>query len=269
MSLNKRQMLRFARQAGIGMPATAFPAVVDDIDDGVRGFRPPLIVKGIRGDSSRHLRVCRSLSIDELKSAYSDIAAVEQEQGISDKPLVQEYVTGDVYSAIVLADQGTVRACFMMKKIRTYPSWGGICVEGESVHDEAAMAAVTSFFDKVPWHGIAEIEFILDAQDGGYKFVELNPDFNWGLDFAVHAGVDFPMLACQMMQGRPLAPPATSTYRSGRRFVWFLPEGVKYLRHHPAAIPGLLWKALRPGVGTDLYLRDFGALARQVKRLRE
>lgn len=267
LTLDKRRMLRHASAAGVAMPATAFPDSADQVEAAVRGFRTPLLVKGVRGDSSRHLRVCRSGTTREVVDAFEEIAALERAQGLEERPLVQEYVAGDVYSAIVLADQGVVVACFVMKKLRTWPSWGGVCVEGESVHDEAALAAVRAYFAQVPWHGVAEVEFIRDARDGAYRFVELNPDFNWGLDFAVQAGVDFPWLACRMMAGERLRPADAPSYRSGRRFVWFLPEGARYLRRSPAELPAFLLKLLDPSVGTDLALDDPGALARQLRRL--
>lgn len=266
LSMNKRRMLQFSAEHGIDIPSTGFPLSVDGLAAASRGLRAPLMIKGVRGDSSRHLRVLTTGSDDEMKKAFLEIERIERDQGIEEMPVVQEYVTGDVFSAIVLCDNGAVVASFIMKKVRTFPDWGGICVEGESVADEAARAAVTAFFAKVPWHGIAEVEFILDPRDGGYKFVELNPDFNWGLDFAVHAGVDFPYLAYRMMRGDPAPPAELPRYEAGRRFLWFLPEGVKYIRRHPASIPGFLIKALHPRIGSDLRVNDAGALVRQVKR---
>lgn len=265
LSMNKRRMLEFAAARGIGMPTTVFPASLNDLDQVLDTFRPPVVVKGIRGDSSRHLRICGTVSKAALTSAFSEIAALERQQGISEWPLVQEYVTGDVYSAIVLCDQGRALASFAMKKIRTFPEWGGICVEGESVTDTGIKGAVSDFLSRVAWHGIVEMEFIRDRRDGQFKLVEFNPDFNWGLDFAVHAGVDFPCLAYRVMQGESLVAESEWSYEAGRRFLWFLPEGVKYLRRHPASISSFLLKALSARTGTDLQVGDITAFLRQVK----
>jgi hypothetical protein len=68
------------------------------------------------------------------------------------------------------------------------------------------------------------------------------------------------------MRGDAVGPAEVPRYEAGRRFLWFLPEGVKYLRRHPASLPGLLLKAMHPRIGSDLRVSDAGALIRQVKR---
>jgi len=266
LAVDKRRMLRFAEGNGIPIPSTAFPESVERLGEAVRDLRYPLIVKGARGDSSRHLRVVRSGSGKELEEAFLQVRGMEEAHGGGEMPLIQEYVPGEVYSAIVLCDGGTVFVRFLMRKVLSYPDWGGICVEGESVLHDEADAAVDRLFGKVRWHGIAEVEFIRDARDGVFRLIELNPDFNWGIDFAVESGVDFPYLAYLRMRGEPVSVPIVPSYRAGRRFLWFLPEGIKYMRRHPASIPGLLLKALRPAVGSDLRRNDARALIRQLKR---
>ncbi len=266
LAMSKKQMLRFAVDHGIPAPATAFPDAPEHLAESVRGLRFPLIVKGTRGDSSRHLRIIRSGSGEELEKAFRLIHGLEAGQGIGEMPVVQEYVSGEVYSAIVLCEHGTVHTQFLMRKILSFPDWGGICVEGESVFHTIAMAAVNHLIAKVHWHGIAEVEFILDERDGAFKLIELNPDFNWGIDFAIDSGVDFPYLAFQLMRNEQVSPLGRLQYRSGRRFLWFLPEGIKYMRRHPASIPGLLLKAVHPNIGSDLRHNDLGASLRQLKR---
>ena len=44
------------------------------------------------------------------------------------------------------------------------------------------------------WHGIAEVEFRLDARDNVPKLMEINPRFWGSLCVAIKAGVDFPYM---------------------------------------------------------------------------
>lgn len=262
LTVNKHAMMEFARRAAIPIPATAIPESVDDVVHAVRGMRYPLVVKGSGGFGSRHLRV-----VDSLEHATEAFARLQLEQvasGYGEAPHVQEWVQGPVFSALALCDRGDPVALFLMRKRRTFPAWGGPCIDAVSVDDPDLRRAALYFLAQLPWHGIIEIEFIRDDRDGRFLLVEPSPDPNWGLDLANHAGINFPALAWHLMQGvRP--GPAQTKYKVGERFVWLLPEGAQHIAAHPRSAGALIGAALNPFVGSDLRQDDLRATARMAK----
>ena len=97
------------------------------------------------------------------------------------------------------------------------------------------------------------VEFKLDARDGDYKLMEVNPKFWGSLDLAIAAGVDFPWLTVQVALGNPFPPVAD--YVRGLRFQWVFSDLL-----HAAARPRDLGSVLRdlgsPRVANDVSFRD-------------
>jgi predicted ATP-grasp superfamily ATP-dependent carboligase len=223
----------------------------------------PLLVKGSRGFASSHLRVADNVA--EARTAFVELQVEQERSGFSEMPHLQEYVQGDVFSALTVCRHGRPVAIFMMKKLRTFPVWGGACVDAESIHDAALETVVRQLIEKLAWHGVIEIEFVRDARNGRFLLIEPSPDPNWGLDLAVASGINVPLLAWQIMQG---VEPVTSqtSYRTGQRFVWFLPEGAQHVRERPGALLPMLAAALDPRVACDLRQADARPLVNWLKR---
>jgi len=190
---------------------------------------------------------------------------MEKTRGIHREIIVQEYVTGEVYSAIVLCNEGSIVSQFMMRKLLSYPRWGGICVEGESFYDEEFQNVVEGFFTEIPWHGIAEVEFVKDSRDGRLKLIELSENFNWGLDLAIVSGVNLPLIAYRLIRGEELRSNGHNSYPIGKKFLWWLPEGILHMVDRPSSIPGLTRKMLNPFLNSDLWQRDFRPVIHQIK----
>lgn len=263
LALDKIQMLRFAVDRGIDIPATVIGEETDQLVDLTRGMNYPLIVKGAGGDSSRHVQIVKEE--DKLRNAIELIAGIEKTRGINRQIIVQEYVTGQIYSAIVLCNEGSIVSAFMMRKLLSYPSWGGICVEGESFYDGEFRDVINRFFTKIPWHGIAEVEFVNDCRDGRLKLIELSENFNWGLDLAVASGVNLPLFAYRLIRGEELRLNGHYNYQIGKKFLWFLPEGILHMVDHPHSIPGLTRKIMNPFLKSDLWQKDFRPVLHQIR----
>lgn len=265
LALDKIRMLRFALDRGINIPATVIGEDADPLMGLTKGMSYPLIVKGAGGDSSKHVQIVKER--DKLRDAIEFIMGLEKTRGSHREIIVQEYVTGQIYSAIVLCNEGSIVSQFMMRKLLSYPRWGGICVEGESFYDEAFRDTVERFFTEVPWHGIAEVEFVKDGRDGRLKLIELSENFNWGLDLAIVSGVNLPLIAYRLIRGEEPRSNGHNynSYSTGKKFLWWLPEGILHMVDRPRSIPGLTRKMINPFLNSDLWQRDFRPVIHQMK----
>ena len=115
-------------------------------------------------------------------------------------PMVQEYIPGLNYSVAVLCNSSKVKASCSIKVHRTIPVMGGNSTFRESVEPNPQMMRyVYKLMEKLNWHGIAEVEFRVDARSQTPKLMEVNSRFWGSLQTAILAGVDFPYLLYRMV----------------------------------------------------------------------
>lgn len=75
--------------------------------------------------------------------------------------------------------------------------------------------------ERVKWHGVAMVEFKIERDSGIPMLMEINGRFWGSLQLAVDAGLNFPYLLYQAMQGIPVTVPNNS-YRIGTKSRWLL-----------------------------------------------
>ena len=167
-------------------------------------------------------------------------------------PLVQEYIPGDGYGISALCDRGRIRALFAHRRLRMIQPTGSGSSLRESVAPPPAMAeAARRLLEALRWHGVAMVEFKLDARDGAPRLMEINGRFWNSLPLAVAAGVDFPFLLYRL--GIEGTCPERFDYRVGVRSRWLAGDA----RHLLAVLRG------RPAGWTDPFpprlqtLREF------------
>lgn len=134
--------------------------------------------------------------------------------------LLQERIRGPGTGAFMLTREGEPVASFAHRRIREKPPTGGVSVYRESVplRDDVRHAAET-ILRYYRWTGVAMVEFKEDERTGTPYLMEVNGRFWGSLQLAIDAGVDFPSLLLDVVQGR--TPEAVQTYRLGVRSRWF------------------------------------------------
>jgi predicted ATP-grasp superfamily ATP-dependent carboligase len=137
--------------------------------------------------------------------------------------VIQEYIpgrTGNMRTVNLLFDRpGHLATYFTTRKIRQFPTTGGITALSISTHETELVANVLPFFKKFNWKGLAEVELKIDDRDGRAKVIEINPRV-WGyLGFPIHCGVNFPLLYCRAAMGRSLPPDGPGKYRRGVKYL--------------------------------------------------
>jgi predicted ATP-grasp superfamily ATP-dependent carboligase len=110
-------------------------------------------------------------------------------------------------------------AYFTTKKLRQWPTTGGISALSISTNEWELVKMVLPFFEKWKWQGPAEVELKVDARDNTPKLIEINPRF-WGyIGFPARCGLNFPMIACE------LAKNSNARYREYPKY----DVGIKYI----------------------------------------
>jgi len=85
----------------------------------------------------------------------------------------------DVEGAFFLFDNGKMVSYYGHKRIRTYPSEGGVTIYSKCEYNEVLKNIGKNLLESLNWSGIAMVEFILDKRDNSYKIIEVNPRA-WG-----------------------------------------------------------------------------------------
>lgn len=196
---DKEVLYRRARALDFAVPETFEYAGEEELLERVRRY--PVVVKPRRASGAVGLRYVRSA--DELRVAYREadqcVSARPEFEEFA-RPIVQEVIPGKVYDAFSLFHCGEPRAMVTQRRDTLWPLTGGISVDVTTVDDPALSVFATKVLRGLRWHGVCDLECILDERDGCFKLIEINPRF-WGiLDLAVKAGVNFPHKLCEMVR---------------------------------------------------------------------
>jgi predicted ATP-grasp superfamily ATP-dependent carboligase len=205
---------------GVRVPQTASITRADVASLGQRELHFPLAVKPrlstqrlASGVAKRPVRYARD--VEELVRIANEELAGEVED-----LLVQQYVEGYGAGVFGLYDHGRPLFFFAHRRLRERPPSGGVSVLSQSiVPPPEALASARRILESLQWHGVAMVEFKVDAA-GGCWLIEINARFWGSLQLAVDSGADFPWFLYQLVTGQEPAPPAGFT--TGRRLRWWL-----------------------------------------------
>jgi predicted ATP-grasp superfamily ATP-dependent carboligase len=217
---DKYELFKLARQAGVRAPETFVVSQHDLGSIATRAFSYPLVVKPRRSaERSSTGVVKRAVRYARDPQELRQIAAAELLHE-SDELLIQQYVTGFGAGVFALYDRGRPLFFFAHRRLREKPPSGGISVLCESAPlNQEGVAAAQKILEPLQWHGVAMVEFKIDAQ-GQTWLIEINARFWGSLQLAVDCGADFPWFLYQVASGTTPTPPPS--YVVGERLRWWL-----------------------------------------------
>jgi len=95
--------------------------------------------------------------------------------------IIQQKISGngEVFGAFYLCKNGKVIGYHGHKRIRTYPTNGGVTVCSKADYSDELKNIGGSLIEKLNWNGFAMIEFMFDTNTQKWKIIELNPRL-WG-----------------------------------------------------------------------------------------
>ncbi len=201
----KEKTYRIAESIGIPIPKTYYPKTAEELHalelvfpavlkPSIRdNFYPKTKVKAFRVDNKR-----------ELLDTYHKICDVIHPSEV----LVQDFMEGGpshLYSFCPFFKQGKAVAGMVARRSRQHPmDFGHATTFAEVVNIPELRRMAENFLGLIDFYGIAEVEFMRDSRDGGYKMIEVNPR-PWGWHtLAIAAGVDLPYMLYQDMIGEEI-----------------------------------------------------------------
>ncbi|MEO8449795.1 MAG: ATP-grasp domain-containing protein [Gemmatimonadota bacterium] len=216
---DKSELLEVARRLGIAVPnSVTFTAATDDPERAVRELRFPLVLKPsqtVRA-AGEHLAKGPVVHVRDAE----EFRRIWQTLPVESFPLLaQERIVGPGTGVFLLRHDGVTRATFAHRRLREKPPSGGVSVYAESITaDPALVTQAEALLACFEWQGVAMVEFKCDQATGTPYLMEVNGRFWGSLQLAIDAGVDFPKLLVDAVQGVAFAPPV---YRPGARGRWF------------------------------------------------
>lgn len=217
---DKARLIELAGSLGVPVPETRIAHSEDEVAQAALKFGYPVVLKPAR---SRYLKGGQvvSTNVEIVRNSEGLARAMGSLSWLADIPcLVQRFVPGHGAGIFALyAPSGPV-AWFAHRRIREKPPAGGVSVVSESAPiDPAMQSAAARILSAAAWIGVAMVEFRVGI-DGTPYLMEVNGRFWGSLQLSIDAGVDFPWLLYQVLQGVSVkAPPA---YAIGRRLRWLL-----------------------------------------------
>ena len=218
---DKYRLMNLAHELEIPIPKTVFvpDGNIVALLDQVRAY--PVVVKPGRS----------LLRVDE-KWSKTSVHFVSNAEELTDlyrrtpylrnPSLVQQRIEGEGQGVFGLFDHGRPCALFAHKRIREKPPAGGVSVFRESIELPKPMTDyAVRLLERVKWHGVAMVEFKVDRQSKVPMLMEINGRFWGSLQLAIDAGLNFPYLLYQVMNGMPVAVP-NNAYRIGTKSRWLL-----------------------------------------------
>ncbi len=154
--------------------------------------------------------------------SLNDLQTVlERDTYLQENPfMLQEFIPGHGAGIFSLYHHGKPLAFFAHERLREKPPQGGVSVLSQSVAvDPQLKDYAIRLLDGVKWHGVAMIEFRINA-DGQAYLMEVNTRFWGSLQLAIDSGVDFPALLVEAERTQQV--PSVGDYKLGQKLRWLL-----------------------------------------------
>jgi predicted ATP-grasp superfamily ATP-dependent carboligase len=196
-------------------------------EDLANGFLKPT-------ESQRHNQVFKSKG-SFVRSRDEAIRLVDEAAAAGITFLLQEWIPGDMSQTFLIdgfVDRtGAITAMAARRRVRMDPPrLANTCcdVTIPLSEVEACTPALRTLLHAVAYRGIFNVEFKLDARDGRFKIIELNPRPFWLIAHIAQAGLDLPWMSYLDAQG--LDVPTEPPYEVGRFGMYEIPDAAAIAR---------------------------------------
>ncbi|MHC4214896.1 MAG: carboxylate--amine ligase, partial [Planctomycetota bacterium] len=115
--------------------------------------------------------------------------------------LLQSFIPSEEWSLSVLAEHGEIKAYTLYRSLLAPKKGFHIGRLLEYVDEESVLDVGARLVSAMQWHGVADIDILVDMRDQRPKILEVNPRFWRSLLGGLSAGVNFPLICCQSALG--------------------------------------------------------------------
>ena len=238
---DKRLTYRLAADHHVDHPTTLYPLREADLKNVGCDF-PAILKPAIHASINRLTedKAWRVANHEELVVKYREA----RELMPADLILVQEMIPGGgeaQFSYAALCRDGKPIASLTARRTRQYPiDFGYSSSFVETLDVPEIVAPSERLLGAIHYTGIVEVEYKFDARNGRYKLLDINPRLWTWSPLGARAGMDFPYLLWQMMQGMPVAEQRA-------------PAGVRWVRMS-TDVPAAFQEMLRGRLNLRSYL---------------
>lgn len=203
--LDRRQLYECAAAAAIPIPRWMPLDEPGDLDQAIRRFGIPLVIRGTGGCSGAQVRIVES-------EADAQAALEEMSRVSAHPPFAQAFVEGERQIIGGLFSRGEMIRSFAQEVMETHPPRTGPSIRVRSLLDGQLEAHARALFRALRWSGIASADFIRNKA-GITVLMEVNPR-PWGsIEVAERHGAQICGAFAKMLGGRPVA--SQMPYRAG------------------------------------------------------
>jgi D-aspartate ligase len=240
---DKRLTYRLAAEQQVDYPPTIYAATEADLE-GVRCAFPAILKPATHASMNRFTadKAWPVANREELLARYREA----RELIPPDLIVIQERIPGggeSQFSYAALCCDGQPIASLTARRTRQYPiDFGYSSSFVETLDVPEIVAPSRRLLGAIRYTGIVEVEYKLDARDGRYKLLDINPRLWTWSPLGGRAGVDFPYLLWQMILGRPVPEQIGRT-------------GVHWVRMS-TDVPAAIHEMLRGRLSLGAYLRS-------------
>ena len=199
--LDKYRTVQYAEEVGFPSPRTYLPENESDLDHIAGDFGPPWVIKPRFTTGGRGLAVVENL--DQLRDRTREIRKRHS------MPIIQEYIPGRGKQnfALVLDRNGRALSVFTPRVVRisgrVFRNQTAACVSSPP-HPLTDIAV--RLVAQMGWWGGATVQTKLDARDGQFKLMEVNPRLGTHLWYRTELGINEPLMCLKIAQGEPVEP---------------------------------------------------------------
>ena len=180
----------------MGLPVikTLYPEnwLVEDVE--IYGFRFPLLVKGIEGQTFYKKTNLKAFKVNNCKELNNILQNLSDTLDL-DEVMIQEMVplnnSNKVISFTAFCIQGEIKSFWMGQKIREHPIYFGTATMSKSIYNQAILEQVKPLLKELNYEGVCEVEFIEDPRDGKYYLIEINARTWLWVGLAKACGIDY------------------------------------------------------------------------------
>jgi predicted ATP-grasp superfamily ATP-dependent carboligase len=256
VAYDKRDTHALAAEIGLDQPWTIFPAHRRDVEAIECDF-PVVLKPAFKADSNRFTaaKAWRVDSRSELLARYDEALTLVPPHVL----MIQELVPGTVaaqlsYAALCVGGEAIATASAI--RARQQPmDFGKASCHVQTTEDGDAAAQARRLLRALRLTGIVEVEFKRDARDGRPKLLDINARA-WGWHtLCARAGVDFPWLQWELLNGRVPAPARARPSVRWVRMSTDVPTAVREIRAGRLPAHEYL-RSLRPPLETAIFAPD-------------
>lgn len=222
---NKSWVTKKANELGIATPKTWHPCSISDVEVIANSYQGRTMIKALSGKGGEDLIVVDHIDqlVEKYKKHIDDSAS-------SEWPIVQELIDIEsTYCTAYLFDHGRLIAEHSYTVTRTLNN--GIPIDRSSQYCPELLRAGRELLAHMEWHGIAQVDFIIEKASGRPCLLEINPRFWASVSNAVSSGVDFPKMVMMLNESSAIQAQANHPFTTGVRTIWFFPFMVSFMRH--------------------------------------